>query len=679
MFVALTALSLGGQVRASDPPTTTSPNDLEVPASDLATSVSATEREGAGIVLDGRWDDDAALPAHASKVHDTVLRAKLDPTTHVIEGTEEIVFHSPADEPVKELSFHLYLNAFKNERSEFLRGQLGVGRGGALPADWGHIDLDELTLLDDGSGEGPTNLLPRARMVAAVAEDETDLEVPLPRPLPPRGTLKLRLKFRSKLPTVVERTGYLGSFHLAGQWFPKLSRLTAKGRWEHFAFHRFTEFAADFGRYDATIDVPKGFVVGATGKRLDHRDEGDRSIDRYVQDDVHDFAFTAWDKFQEQTTVVDGVSVRQLFPASHDRAVKIELDALRGALPCYGRRFGRYPYETLTVVRPPDGAEEAGGMEYPTLITTGGHWSGPPVVRLSEVLAVHEFGHQHFFGLLASNEQRSPFLDEGLNSYAEDLCLAEMYGPANALRAPFLEIDSAEAHRSRALGVGLDHPIGGSAPSFPTSRHYSGLVYARTATLLHTLRRVYGEEAFDRALGRYARAYRFRHPTPADLLDAIAQGIGPDAAENARLALFERGSVDYVATHLVSVKEHSPSGVFDREAGKRETVAGTQTGAWTGSVVVVRRGKLAFPIDVRLSFADGASRTVRWSGREDWVRIPVASTSELVRAEVDPERRVLLDERRDNDAIGKRTHRVAPRVWETSAFLLGLVELLAAP
>ena len=143
--------------------------------------------------------------------------------------------------------------------------------------------------------------------------------------------------------------------------------------------------------------------------------------------------------------------------------------------------------------------------------------------------------------------------------------------------------------------------------------------------------------------------------------------------------MFERGFVDYAAVHLASVKERSPSGVFDRETGKRETIAGTETGTWIGSVVVVRRGSLMFPVDVRLTFADHSSRTVRWGGREDWVRIPVSSASELVRAEVDPEHRVLLDERRDNDATGKRVHRVAPRVWETSAFFVGLVELLAAP
>ena len=671
--LALAGLSsLPAGLAAHDPPSSPPELDLGPP---LPRGV-LTERDGAPLVLDARFDDDRALPAHAVETHRTVLRVRLDPETHVLEGEGDVTFTSPAEVPIKELSFHLYLNAFKNERSEFLRGQLGAGRGGTLPADWGHIDLRELALVsEDGSVE---SLLP-VQPSAPGADDETDVSVPLPRPLAAHGTLRLRMRFTSKLPSVVERTGHLGSFHLAGQWFPKLSRLTPQGRWEHFPFHRFTEFAADFGHYDVTIDVPSGFVVGATGERVSERSEGGRSISRYVQGDVHDFAFTAWDGFQERVTEFAGVSVRQLYPATHEPAAARELAALRMALPCYGRRFGGYPYRTLTVVRPPLAADEAGGMEYPTLITTGGPWLPPPGLRLVESLAIHEFGHQHFFGLLASNEQRSPFLDEGLNSFAEDLCLAEGFGVGTAVDTPFLRLDSVQIHRARALQAGHDHPVGAPAPSFPTSRHYGALVYARTATLLHTLRRVYGEEAFDRTLGRYARAYRFRHPAPADFLEALQQGLGEAAADNARRALFERGWVDYAVVHLASVKERSPSGVFDREPGRRETVAGTETGAFIGTVVVVRRGTLAFPVDVALSFADGSSRRVRWGGQEDWVRIPVTSASELVRAEVDPDDRVLLDERRDNDALGTREHHVAPRVWETAAFWLSLAELWIAP
>lgn len=320
-------------------------------------------------------------------------------------------------------------------------------------------------------------------------------------------------------------------------------------------------------------------------------------------------------------------------------------------------------------------------MEYPTLITTGGHWSGPPGVRLTEGLVIHEFGHQHFYGLLASNEQRSPFLDEGLNTFAEDLCAAERYGEGSAVDTPFIKLDSAQINRARALPLGHDHPIAATAPSFPTARHYGALVYGRTATLLHTLRNVYGEAAFDRTLGRYARAYRFRHPSRGDFLDALRQGLGPEAAENARVALEDRGYVDFAALHLDSVKERSPSGVFDR-GGQRETVAGTETGSFVSSVTVVRRGTLTLPVDVRLDFEDGTSRIVRWTPKPGDVpsaRLPVRSASRLIHAQIDPDQRILLDERRDNDGVGDRTHHLAPRVAETTAFLLGLAEQLTGP
>jgi hypothetical protein len=677
--LAVVPASVGAALGSREPPETA---ELDSPPRAQSLPPEGLLREGPPLVLDERFDHDEALAPHAPEVHRTTLTAKLDPATHVIDGTEEIVFHSPADVEVKELSFHLYLNAFKNERSEFLRGQLGAGRGGSLPDDWGHVDLSELVLVDDGTDHGDENLLPGLVPFDPESGDQTDMRVPLPRPLPAHGTLRLRLRFRSKLPSVVERTGYLDSFHMAGQWFPKLSRLTPSGAWEHFAFHRFTEFSSDFGHYDATIDVPQGFVVGATGRRTSHVEKAGRAIERYEQGDVHDFAFAAWDRFIERQSEVSGIQVRQLFPPGHEAAADKETESLKAAVDCYGRRFGRYPYSELTIIRPPHGAEEAGGMEYPTLITTGGHWSGPPFVRFTEGLVIHEFGHQHFYGLLASNEQRSPFLDEGLNTFAEDLCSEERYGYGSAVESPFLKLDSAQINRARSLPFGHDHPIAATAPSFPTARHYGALVYGRTATLLHTLRRSYGEARFDQTIGRYARAYRFRHPSRGDFLDALRQGLGTEAAENARVALEERGFVDYAAIHLDSVKERSPSGIFDRGGGQRETIAGTETGSFVGSVVVVRRGTLAFPVDIRLDFEDGTSRVVHWDDKatnQSSARLPVRSASRLVHAHIDPEQRILLDERRDNDGVGDRTHHLAPRITETAAFLVGLAELLGTP
>ena len=315
---------------------------------------------------------------HADDVVDYVLRATLDPATHVVHGEGTIVWRNKSKSPVSELWFHLYLNAFKNERSTFLRERIG-GRGSAQPEDWGWMDVHRLAL---HQVDGPSVDLWQAAEVRgtalADADDETDVRVPLPRAIAPGQEITLDVAFDDKLPAIIERTGYKDSFHMVGQWFPKFARLEPDGRWVHFPFHHLSEFYADFGSYDVTLDVPAAFTLGATGALVDSRMAEGRRIERHVQRDVHDFAWSAWDHFETRKETIDGVAVTLLYPPGYARMARRELAALRFALPYYSSRYGCYPYDVLTIVHPPYDADEAGGMEYPTLITTGSAWWTPP-------------------------------------------------------------------------------------------------------------------------------------------------------------------------------------------------------------------------------------------------------------------------------------------------------------
>ena len=630
-------------------------------------------------------NDERPVAVHAPAVHQTVLRATLDPVAHSIEGDETIRWKNTSSAPVDTLYLHLYLNAFKNESSLFLRNRLGAGRGGRIPSSWGYTDIKQFSVRAVGENQEPRgdedDVLPRVeRTIAGDPDDETDMRVALSTPCPPGAELDLKIHFVSKLPTIVERVGYQGSFHMVAQWFPKVAQLRGDGSWNHFAFHRLSEFAADFGSYDVTLDVPTGYVVGATGRRVEQRSAAGRDIVRYEQSDVHDFAWTAWDQFREQqSTTAEGIELRFLYPAGHEPAVKRAAQALRGAIACYGRRYGAYPYRTLTVVHPPPGAEEAGGMEYPTLITTGGTWYGPPAARAAETLAVHEFGHQHFYGLVASDEHRWPFLDEGVNSYGESQCMEEMYGTGSALDLLGWRVQMAALMREGALATGRDEAIATAAPAFPTAHHYGSLVYARTASLLRTLGGAFGRDVVDRGLGSYTRRQRFAHPQPSDLLDAFGDAGGPDLREALRVGLFERGWVDYAVEQISAAPQTRPGGIFDGPSGRETIATGTGTGTFTGVAVVVRRGTLALPVDIDLHFADGTKLRQSWSGRERWIRYTVTGPAELVRVVVDPDERLELDERWDNNARAVRPTTTAWRVWERLAYLLSVAAVVLSP
>ncbi|WP_441287532.1 M1 family metallopeptidase [Sorangium sp. KYC3313] len=613
---------------------------------------------------------DAELAAHADPIASYTLRASLDPAQHTMHGEGTLVWRNASREPQRELFVHLYLNAFKDPRTVFLRSSVDGFRGSEMLYDYGHIQVTRFAVREM---EG-ADVWPRGKPTTpGDPDDETDIRVELPRAVAPGEAITIELAWDADLPSLALRTGHHGSFHMVGQWFPKMARLEPDGRWAHFPYHRLSEFYADFGAYDVTVDVPERFAVGATGRLAEERRADGRAIRRFVQEDVHDFAFAAWDRFRElRATTGDGVAIRCLFPEGSEREAALEIDLVRFGLERFGAAFGRYPYGTLTIVHPPEGAEEAGGMEYPTLITTGGSWLWPAVgVRYVEAVTVHELAHQWFYGLVATNEHRYPFLDEGLTTYAEADALRARYGDGSWARLLGLEIDLRAQYRADALRSGHNGAVAQPAAGFVDGKDYLGLVYGRPAVLLATLAGVYGEDLVRRAVGRYARENRFRHPGPEALLDAMRREVGDEAAEALRAGLFERAWVDYA----VEAFDAWPADGAAPAPGE----AGIEAAGYRGRAVVRRRGSLVLPVDVALHGEDGSVQRARWDARESTAAIPYAGASPLVAVVIDPDHRVLLDEDLANNARRSRPDLLAPGVLSRASFAVGLALTLLGP
>jgi hypothetical protein len=620
------------------------------------------------------FESDAALPAHATKVASYELRARLDPQLHTITGSGSIEWTNTSSLPTAELWLHLYLNAFKNERTLFLRSPFGAGRSSGRAEDWGYIDVQRLVARELGN----VDLWPSAaRSSPGDPDDQTDIRVPLPAPVLPGAKLTLDVEFTAKLPAVLLRTGYAGSFHFAGQWFPKLARREPDGTWAHFPFHPQSEFYADFGRYVVTLDVPEQFTVGATGVRTQERVEKGRRIVRHEADDVHDFAWTAWDGFERREETISGVRVLLLQPPGNEHNGEVTLRALRFALPHFSARYGAYPYPVLTVVHPPEPGKDAGGMEYPTLITTGGAWYlGKSGVRGIEAVTIHELGHQWFYGLVATNEHAHPFLDEGLNTYAETVAMAEAWGSGSLIDWPSFSVSGDAIRRAVAAEYAGNNPLALPASKFATFRELGALVYARTGTVFRTFERVYGEPVMRRALARYTRRYRYAHPGPKHLIAAYAEVAGDEPAEMLRRALLDRGTADYRVESVDSAPAAEPAGVYDRDGG-RSTVARPsrdEDGAWVGKVIVRRDGTLALPVVIELRFADGSRQRRRWDGQGSWTALDYRGEVPLEAAIVDPDARVLLDDNLLNNSArrgaGSRA-RLTERALYVSELLLG--------
>jgi hypothetical protein len=578
----------------------------------------------------------APLPATVAPVASYSLSARLDADTHTIHGQGTLTWVNTSQTSVEELYFHLYLNAFQDEHSVFNRSAFTRARSGRAPRRWGSITLDKLAARELGGVDLLASLEPHS---PGDPLDRTDRRLPLPRPVAAGETLTIELAWTSVLPDIVERTGAVQDFHFAGQWFPKIARLEQDGRWAHFPFHPHAEFYADFGDYDVTLDVPEAMVVGATGRRISEQVADGRRRVRQRVGSVHDFAWTAWPSFEQQHERMGSVDVHLLYPPGHGANAERTLAALRFALPHFSERYGEYPYPDLTVVHPPAFGASAGGMEYPTLITTGGAWHQAYWSRAVELVTIHELGHQWFYGLVASDETRWPFLDEGLNSYAENIAAEALFGPASAAGSGGLQISATALHRASMLLAPEDAPIARAASEFVDFGELGALVYSRSAMLFRTLGNVYGPERMASALRRYATRFRFAHPGPEALLGVLEAELGPDAAANARAALFEGAGVNYSLRDLRAVRRTA--------AAQRES-----PGLYESRVLVHRSGELRFPVDVLLIHSDGHRASYTWSGEGRDEVIRVTGDYPVVSARVDPDDRVLLDENLLDNAFG---------------------------
>jgi hypothetical protein len=595
-------------------------------------------------------------PQHVPLVASYTLSAKLDEERHRIAGSGTITFTNRSNAALPSLYFHLYLNAFKTDSSLFLRSPFARGRSGQGAREHGYIEVKRLAAAELGG----TDLWPgRVPHSPSDAADETDIEVPLPVPLEPGASLTLDVAFDAQLPSLVERTGHAGSFHFAAQWFPKLAKLEPDGEFAHFPFHAQAEFYADFGRYDVTLDVPAGFSVGASGEKVSDVLRGARRELRYVAEPVHDFAWTAWDGYAEHRERIAGIDVTLLTPKGYDKSALQTLATLALGLPELERRFGAYPYRTLTVVHPPSEAEPAGGMEYPTLITTGGPWFLPYTgTRALEAVTLHELAHQWFYGLVATNEARHPFLDEGLASYGELRALGARFGDASLANVSGLELSAEALFRAgAALRAGEESPAL-PAQSFSSFRSLGLLVYLRSATTLETLARCFGRAKLDAALRSFAEKQRFAHPGPEALVAELRSELGELAARAFERAVLGRGRVNFLVRELHAERDPSLTGPT----------------SYVNRVVAHRTGDVELPVEIRMSFGNGAVFRERWDGMGPTWTYESRGPAPLVRAVVDPEQRVLLDDNLlDNSAslAPRSLTRVEERLSYLAALTLG--------
>lgn len=559
-----------------------------------------------------------ACVVHAEETrppHRYEIDATLDPAAHQVHGSLHIDFTNTSAKPLLELVFHLYLNAFRDRESVFMRESGGSMRGERFTSR-GSLALSSLVV--DGS-----SLLAGARR-ELVKGDFTQLAVPLPKPVAPGATMQIDSSFVATLPAIFARSGYAEDFFCVSQWFPKLAKLEPDGTFASFPYHALAEFYADFADYQFTVRTPSEFVVGANGKLVHEAKKGPHTARTFTISRALDAVWVAGKSLQVREEQRRNVAVRFLYAPGYELALEEHIETVRAGLEHFGRRFGEYPYPTLTVVIPPRRASGAAGMEYPGLFLTDGSWlpaPGTPGASGAFVTA-HELAHQWFPGVLASNEMRYPVLDEGFAEWAAIDLLRTQFGETDAF-STWLPFSRFELERVGTWSFNSAIAPGLSAPSY-TAFEYSASVYGEASLVLETIRRVFGRERFEQALRAYTRANWFGHPTPADLAAAFDSIYGKGFSARVLLPL------------LVEGKRASLSIV---QAGTR--AKGEQ---FITEVRARRSGEVSLPTWLAAYDAAGKELTrVPFPEHEQMLDATLETRHPVARVLLDPERAVLVD------------------------------------
>ena len=588
------------------------------------------------------------------------IEARLQPNEKTLDATEVLTYRNLTGQPLQTFPFHLYLNAFQPQSTFMTEVRLSGTRGTAPESSWdpkhyGAIEVKSFEVV--GMGD-LTRRLEFTQPDDGNKNDHTVFQVQLPRPVMPGADVVFKVAFHDQLPEVLFRTGYKRDFFMVAQWFPKVG-VWWHGAWNCHQFHATTEFFADFGTFEVKTTVPENYILGATGEQVASvsNPDGTKTVTWHAED-IHDFAWTASPKFRlvedSWTGSVGKVKIHLLMSPGHLNQTGRYLHSLKGALEYFDRNYGPYAYDRITVVDPPHGAGDAGGMEYPTLITGGSTWWEPSGLRVTEATIVHEFGHQYWYGTVATNEFEEAWLDEGINSYSELKVMDALYGGGRSLIDFWgLTADDSGLQRLSYLTFSDTDPIARFAYQYMNMGAYGAVTYGKTATTLLTLEGIVGEDTLRRALRTYFMRYRFAHPTGADFLRTIEEVSGRDLSWYYNQAVYGTCLLDYEVLRIRSdridwyLKNPPPD-------KKGQTL-------YRDTVLVHRKGDFIMPVEVQMKFDNGEIVHEKWDGRDRWIRWSYDKRARIVSAEIDPDHKVGLDQDFFNNSRTAAANRAATR------------------
>ncbi len=537
----------------------------------------------------------AQKDTHWQQHVDYTMDIDMDVESFQFKGKQKLVYTNHSPDILNVVYYHLQLNAFQPGSDMDIRLQ---NIPDPDPRMVNNLGTKDLPVYQSRIAELKPNEIGYQKIISLKQNGKnidfevvgTILKVPLNEVIKPGGKTTFEMEFEAQVPLQIRRNGRNSKEGVAlsmAQWYPKLAEYDDEG-W-HISQYIAREFYGVWGDFDVTIHIDKDYVVGGTGYLQNPQEVGHGYEDKtkslklpignkltwhFKAPNVHDFSWAADpDYIHDMILGENGVELHFFYknnPDTHENWKKLQPKTAE-LLAYYNKHIGEYPYKQYSVIQAGDG-----GMEYAmcTFITGGRN--------LGSLIGVtaHEFAHTWFQFLLANNELKHSWMDEGFTQYISSLA-------ENEILDQKLENPNEGSYNSyyRLVASGVEQAQSLHADKFDYNYAYSVAAYSKGAVFLAQLGYVIGEENLAQTLQKYFADFKFKHPKPNDIRRTAEKVSGLQLDWYLNLWTETTFTIDYAVKDITA-----------------------------NTIQLEKLGKMPMPLDVLVTYTDG---------KKEWFNIPL--------------------------------------------------------
>ncbi|MDO7541205.1 MAG: M1 family metallopeptidase [Flavobacteriales bacterium] len=537
---------------------------------------------------------------------DYTMSVELDAKTADYTGVQKLVYTNNSPETLSKVFYHLYFNAFRPGSDMAIRLKNGGDRNGRFK-----VNIDSLSAFQ--SGYLKVSSLKQDGVPAKIIESGTILEVTLNKPLASGASTVLDLEFNGHVPDLVRRAGKNskeGVHFSMAQWYPKMSEYDVDG-WNTDPYTG-REFHGVWGDFDVKITLDKDYTVGGSGYLQNADKIGKGYSDRkkaktkkgkitwhFIAPNVHDFTFAAdTDYIHDIYPGPNNVDLHFFYKNNPEIIENWKnLQPLTAELMAFfNEKVGPYPYKQYSVIHGGDG-----GMEYAMLTLITGNRKFGSLVGVT----AHEMAHSWFQHVLATNETKHEWMDEGFTSFISTLGTNKV-----------LKVEKDFPHEGSYNGYfrlaksGVEQPQSTNANRYHYNFAYESTAYSKGAVFLGQLGYIIGRDNLYKTLQAYYNEFKFKHPVPNDIRRIAERVSGIQLRWYLTDWTQTTNTIDY--------------GITSVEAEENAT-----------RISLERKGLMPMPLDVLIQYKDGTQEVhyipitlmrgekenpygLSWSVKKDW-------------------------------------------------------------